>query len=318
MPPKANKQRSAKPETDKISIKGKSVLITNRDKIYWPKEKYTKGDLIEYYAQVAPYMLPYLKNRPLSLNRFPNGINGLSFYQKDIEIKNLPAFVSTEPVYSDSKNGTIDYMVCKNEATIIYMANLGCIEINPWNSRIGHLDNPDYIIMDLDPGKIDFKYVVKTAIELKAVCDEFDIPCYCKTSGATGLHIYIPLHAKYEYNLARQFAELLARITYERIPEFTSIERSISKRTKKVYIDFLQNSRGQTIASVFSVRPKPGATVSTPLSWNEVNLKLDIKKFTIKNILKSIEKRNEYFKPVLSTGIDLKKILLKMNRADQP
>lgn len=298
-----------------IKIGRYNVNVTNLEKIYWPQEKYTKGDLIKYYSKAAKYIFPFLKDRLMSLNRFPNGINKPSFYHKDMDPSQLPSWVKTEAVYSDSAKKNVDYIVCKNEATIIYMANLGCIELNPWNSRVGRLDFPDILVMDLDPGEIDFKYVVKTALEIKKCCGELNMHAFCKTSGATGLHIYIPLHAKYDFAMVRQFAQLFAQMINERLPEFTSIERSVAKRRKKVYIDYLQNSRGQTIASVFSVRPRSGATVSMPITWKEVNAKLDPKKFTMQNALRSIEKRYEIFLPVLNEKTDLNKIISDLNNA---
>lgn len=292
---------------------GKTIVhLTNQEKIYFPKDKITKGDIVKYYREIAPIMLPYLKDRPQSMNRFPNGINGASFFQKDVDKGKMPDWIKTEKIYSESNDEYINYLICNDAATLVFMANLGCIEINPWNSRIKTIHNPDWAVIDLDPEKIAFKEVVSTALEVKRLMDEFETECYCKTSGASGLHIYVPLGQKYDYDLSKTFAELIARKVFSRIPSLTSIERSPQKRQKKIYLDFLQNRRGQTLAAPYSVRPKPGATVSTPLEWKEVNSKLDPSDFTIKNIFKRLDKKGDLWKPVLGKGADLDKIINKI------
>nr|WP_262410464.1 DNA primase small subunit domain-containing protein [Flavobacterium johnsoniae] len=198
------------------------------------------------------------------------------------------------------------------------MANLGCIEINPWNSTIKNISNPDWLVIDLDPAKEDdFKSVIETALVVKEVMDELQTECLCKTSGASGLHIYIPLGAQYDYDSIKILAELIAKEVHTRLPETTSIERSIKKRKNKLYIDFLQNRRGQTLAAPYSVRPQPGATVSTPLEWNEVNEKLHPSQFTIKNVLQRFEKKGDLWKPVLSKGANIKKIIKKLEEKQQ-
>lgn len=301
-------------ENEKIISYGKKkVKVTNLNKIYWPKEKITKGELIEYYQRISKHILPYLKDRPLSLNRHPNGIDKPSFYQKDMDVEQIPDWTKTAEIYSKSNNANIDYLICNDEATLVYMVNLGCIEINPWHSIYQKEDYPDYLMMDLDPGKIGFKHVVDTALVIKDICDELDISCFCKTSGATGLHIFIPLAAKYTYDEVKTFAELLATMTHQRLPKTTSIERTVAKRKDKIYVDFLQNRKGQTIASAYSARPKEGATVSTPLSWDEVNHKLSPKMFTIYNIEERIKKVGDLWKDVLGKGISLEKVLKKID-----
>jgi bifunctional non-homologous end joining protein LigD len=207
--------------------------------------------------------------------------------------------------YSKSNTEGIDYMICNDVATLVYMANLGCIEINPWHSTYKNPENPTYLMLDLDPGNISFIDVVNTALVIKELCDEINVPCYCKTSGATGLHIYIPLGAKYDYEQAKIFAEILAGIAHNRLPSTTSIERAVAKRKDKVYIDFLQNRKAQTLAAPYSVRPRPFATVSTPLSWKEVNHQLMPEMFTIVNIEKRLEKVGDLWTPVLGKGISV-------------
>ena len=293
---------------------GKTTLhLTNQNKIYFPDDKITKGDVVNYYKEVADIMLPYLKDRPQSMNRFPNGINGQSFYHKDVDVETIPSWLKTEKIFSESNDKEIDYLLCNDKATLLYMANLGCIEINPWNSTLKHIENPDWAVIDLDPEKEDFKEVVKTALVVKDVMDQLETACYCKTSGATGLHIYIPLAAKYEYDTVKIFAQLIAHTVNARLPKTTTIIRAIQKRNHKIYIDFMQNSHGQTLAAPYSVRPKPGATVSTPLEWKEVNEKLLPSQFTLKNMLKRLDKKGDLWKPVLGKGADLDKILKKLS-----
>lgn len=292
-----------------VNSGGKKVKCTNLNKVYWPGEGYTKGDLISYYYRVSKFILPYLRDRPQSLNRHPNGIKGPNFYQKDMDVEQIPGWLKTVSLYSKSNDENIDYLICNDTATLIYMANLGCIEINPWHSTYKKPDEPTYMMLDLDPGDISFVDVVNTALVIKELCDEIKIPCYCKTSGATGLHIYIPLGAKYEYDQTKTFAEILAGIAHRRLPSTTSIERIVSKRKDKIYIDFLQNRKAQTIAAPYSVRPKPFATVSTPLKWEEVNHQLSPEMFTISNIEHRLAKTGDLWQPVLKTGILMNKAL---------
>lgn len=298
-----------KKDEKEIEIDGKVLKITHLDKVFWPKEGYTKGDLINFYIKIAPYILPYLKNRPQSLNRFPNGIKGKSFYQKNMNGL-PPKWIKIIPVLSEEKSEKINYMVCNDLASLIFMINLGCIDINPWNSKDPTLDKPDYLLLDLDPEDIDFSYVLKTASVIKKICDKLSVSCYPKTSGATGVHIYIPLGAKYSYEQCRTFAQILANLAHQTAPDFTSVERSPSKRQKKVYIDYLQNAKGQTLAAPFCVRPKEKAPVSTPLLWEEIK-KGEIKPtdFTFKNIFYRLEKIGDIFQPVLGKGIDIEKAL---------
>ncbi|WP_426485224.1 DNA ligase D [Flavobacterium sp. 2] len=316
---KMKDSRENKNENDFDLIVGKRMLhLTNQNKIYFPKDGITKGEIIEYYNEVAPLILPYLKNRPESLNRFPNGIDAPSFYQKDIDLDKTPSWLKTQKIFSESNNENIDYLICNDTETLLYMANLGCIEMNPWNSTIKKINNPDWLVMDLDPATADdFDIVIKTALTAKKVMDELETECLCKTSGATGLHIYIPLGAQYDYDSIKILGELIAKEIQSRIPDITTTERSIKKRSNKLYIDYLQNRRGQTLAAPYSVRPKPGATVSTPLEWNEVNEKLHPSQFTIKNVLSRFEKKGDLWQPVLSKGANIKKIIKKLEENQQ-
>lgn len=296
-----------------VKIDGHTLTLTNLSKLYWPKEKITKGDLIAYYDTMAEYILPYLQNRPLSLKRNPNGILDEGFYHKDVG-EQAPSWVKKYDVRSESNDKMINYIVCNNKATLLYIANLGSIEINPWNSTTKKIDHPTYMIIDIDPSpKNTFDEVIETALAVKKVLDKAGVDCYCKTSGATGLHVYIPMGNKYTYEQARKFGQIVAALTVDQLPKITSIERSLKKRGNKIYVDFLQNSRGQTLASAYSVRPKKGATVSTPLLWKEVKKGLHPSQFTIINIHKRVEKTGDLFAEVLTNkNFNLQKALKKL------
>ena len=299
----ATKEKSA------IKIGKNVVTITNRQKIYWPDDGFTKGDVIDFYSKIADYILPHLKGRCLSLKRNPNGINDKGFYHKDAG-ENAPAYVDVFKVKSESNQKIIDYIVCNNKATLLYVANLGCIEINPWNSTTKKIGNPTWMVIDIDPSeKNKFTDVVETALAAKMVLDKAGVSSYCKTSGASGLHVYVPLKNKYDYVIVRDFAHIIASLVQEQLPETTTLERSLSKRGPKIYIDYLQNSAGQTLASVYSIRPVPGASVSTPLDWKEVNHQLSPQQFTIENILQRVKRKGDLFLPVLNESNSIDKAL---------
>ena len=243
------------------------------------------------------------------MKRNPNGILDKGFFHKDAGDK-APEWVEHVKLYSESAKKDIDYIVCNNKATLFYLNNLGCIEINPWNSRLNHLDHPDYLVIDIDPAdKSTFDEVIETAQVVKDVLDKAQAESYCKTSGATGLHVYIPLHAAYHYDQVRSFAEIIATLTQEQLPQSTTLERALSKRNGRIYIDYLQNKRGQTLASVYSLRPIPQASISTPLEWKEVKPGLHPSQFNIQTITKRIGKTGDLFKGVLKEKLNLKRAL---------
>jgi len=295
-------------ETQVKTIKGHPLKFSHLSKVYWPQEGFTKRDLLNYYYQVAPYILHYLKDRPQSLNRFPDGINGESFYQKDVT-KTAPEWIKQFPYHtSDGKDK--NFLVVQDEADLLWMANLGAIEMNPWNSTIEKPDHPDWCIIDIDPTeKNSFEQVIETAHATKHILDDLKVNGYCKTSGATGMHIYIPMGAKYTYDQCQLFARMIAMQVHQILPKFTSIERLTTNRKGKIYVDFLQNRPKATLAAPYSVRPKPGATVSMPLHWDEVKKGLLPKHFTIKNALERIKIEGDLFKPVIGKGINLDKAL---------
>ncbi len=266
--------------------------------------------MLNYYYDVMEFMLPYMKDRPQSLNRHPNGINGKSFYQKNVEGKVAPWITTYD--YDSESGSDKKFLVCTNEASLLYIATLGCIEMNPWHSRIQSADKPDWCVIDLDPDDNPFEQVIETALEVKNVIDSANIPSCIKTSGSTGMHIYIPLGAKYSYEQSKLLAQIIVTHVHQQIPKFTSLERSPSKRKGKLYLDFLQNRSIQTIAAPYSLRPKPGATVSAPLHWDEVKTGLQISDFNIYNMRQRIKETGDIFNQVLGKGIDLEETLQKL------
>ena len=299
-------------ETQVREVNGHAIKFTNLSKVYWPGDNVTKRDMLNYYYQVAPFILPYLKDRPQSLNRFPNGIHGKSFYQKDVTEK-VPDWVDTYLYHtSDEKEVDKHFLVAKTEADVLLMASMGCIELNPWSSRVSKPDYPDWCIIDLDPDKKNtFDQVIEAAQVTKRILDSVSIDCYCKTSGSTGLHIYIPLGAKYTYEQSKEFARVIVKYVQKEIPEFTSIERTVSDRKGKMYLDFLQNRPQATLAAPYSLRPKPGATVSMPLHWDEVKKGIKMTDFTIFNAIDRLKEMGDIFKPVLGKAVNLNKVIEK-------
>lgn len=287
------------------------LTFTNLDKPFWPEKHYTKGDLIDYYAAISEVMLPYLKDRPQSLLRHPDGYKGNHFFQKDVTF-HLPKGEKTVLVSSDI--GDVDYLVATSKQSLLLMAQLGCIEINPWSSRVGQLDTPDWGVIDLDPEGVQFSTVVKVAKTVHEVCDELGVPAYPKTSGKTGIHIFIPMGGKYTYEQVKNFVHLLVIEVNKRQPKLTSLERMPAKRKHRVYLDYLQNNEGQTLAAVYSVRPTKDASVSTPLKWEEVTETLKPSDFTIKNMNERMRKVGDLWEPVLGKGVDIQKVLEKMEK----
>lgn len=294
-------------QKEEAPMKKGHVEFTHLDKVFFPKMGYTKGDIVDYYESAADFILPYLKDRPLSLLRQPNGITGEGFFQKNME--HLPDWVPATDIFSDSHNDTLHWMVGGKLETLLYAVQLGSIEINPWNSRVGHLNTPDWLVIDLDPEGVTFKDVITVALEVKKVCDEWGVACLPKTSGKTGIHIYVPLGTKYSYEQAKNFAHLLVLEINKRLPKLTSVERMPAKRPHRIYLDFLQNREGQTLAAPYSLRPTPDASVSMPLHWDEIKPGLKPADFTIKNAHKRLDAVGDLWKPVLGKGVDISTIL---------
>ena len=295
-------------ETQVRVINKHEIKFNNLHKIYWPKEKITKRDMLNYYYQVAPYILPYLKDRPQSMNRHPNGIEGKSFYFKDVT-NTAPDWVETFAYKTEADNRLRKYLVAKDEASLLYMATLGCIEMNPWHSKVEKENYPDWCIIDLDPAENTFQQVIEAANVTNQILESMGVTSYPKTSGSTGIHLYIPLGAQYTYGQSKEFARIIATLVHREIPTYTSIERMVKARKGKMYIDFLQNRPQATVAAPYSLRPKPGATVSMPLPWDEVKKGLKMSDFTINNALERIKSDGDIFKPVLGKGINLEKVI---------
>src|SRR5216110_2722785 len=257
------------------------IKFSNLDKVFWPDAGYTKGDLIEYYRAISQWMLPYLADRPLVLTRFPDGISGKSFFQKDAP-EYAQAFVRTVTIWSEDSQRELDYFVCDNESSLLYIANMAALLLHVWSSRVATLETPDWCILDLDPKEAPFTDVVTVAKAVRALCDDIGLPTGIKTSGSTGLHVLIPLGRQVTYQQSRTLGGLLARVIAAELPEIATVTRQVQKRDGKVYVDYVQNGHGRLLVAPFSARPLPGAPVSMPLKWSEVTPKLDIKKFTIK------------------------------------
>jgi bifunctional non-homologous end joining protein LigD len=290
----------------------KTVNFSNPKKVYWPADGYTKGDMIEYYRAIAPWLLPYLRNRPVVLTRFPDGIDGKSFYQKDAP-EFAPEWMRTVSIWSNDTQRDIRYFVCDDVESILYIANSGSIPLHIWNSRVGSLELPDWCVIDLDPKEAPFSDVIRTALVLRRICEAAGLPSYVKTTGKTGLHILLPLGRQFTYELSRTLGELLARLVLRELNDIATITRHVTKRGDKVYLDYLQNRHGQLIVSPFSVRPLPGAPVSMPLNWDEVNDSLDPRAFTIKTAIGRMERLGtDPVSPVLEEKPDLAQVLERL------
>ena len=314
--PRGGAQRRSRSGAEAPSTAGgeeRRVTVTNAGKVFWPDEGYTKSDLIGYYEAVAKWLLPYLQDRPLVLTRYPDGITGKSFFQKDAP-EWTPSWVRTQRIHANDVDRDIDYFVVDDLESLRYVVNLGTIPLHLWSSRLASLDHPDWLVLDLDPKGAPFTDVVKVARALHGILDELELPSYVKTSGATGLHIFLPLGAGYDFEVTRTFARLLATIGVEAEPSISTIARPLQSRGGKVYIDFGQNGRGQTVVAPFSARPLPGAPVSCPLRWEEVTAKLDPARFTIKTAPARFAKLGDPLAPVLAGRIDLAAALQKLER----
>ena len=295
----------------------RTVNVTNPRKVFWPEEGYTKSDLIEYYDAVAPWLLPYLEDRPLVLTRYPDGIKGKSFFQKDAP-EWIPSWVQTARIHAHDVGRDIDYFIVNDRESLRYVVNLGTIPLHLWSARLSGLDHPDWLVLDLDPKGAPFTDVVKVARALHKILDELDLPSYVKTSGATGLHILLPLGARYDHEIVRTFARLVAVMGVEAEPAISTIARPLHSRGGKVYIDFGQNGRGQTIVAPFSARPLPGAPVSCPLRWDEVNARLDPSRFTIKTAPPRFAQQGDPLALVLAGHVDVAAALRRLERRATP
>ncbi len=287
-----------------LEIDREQVSLTNIDRIYWPDEKIAKFDLLCYYIRIASHILPFLKERPAILQRYPRGIKAPMFFQQDLE--SAPAFIKTVQL-TNQEGRELNYAVYTTVGSLLHFVNLGTIEQHPWHSTIKHLDSPDYLMLDLDPKEAPWKNVLEVALVCKEVLDEIGLPAFPKTSGSSGIHIHLPLKPKTDYGTVAAVAEALASEVAQRAPKIATTQRSLAKRQKQqVYVDAMQNARGKSIAAVFSARAKPGATVSMPLTWKQIEKGVKISDFTIKNVPALMKKSGQAWAKFFESRQELK------------
>lgn len=277
------------------------LKLSNLDKVFFPEDGYTKGDLIQYYASIGPVLLPHLAGRPLSMSRYPNGIEGQSFYEKRAP-GHQPPWMRTEQVPSDSRGGLIEFLLADSREALMWFANMGCVEVHPFHSRVGALGKPNYAIFDFDPAEgSTWDQVVAGARLLQVALGQLGLSGHPKLSGSRGLHIYVPLEPIHDHARVRRFVGEVGNYLAAANPEDITMEWDKPRRRGKVFIDHNRNAFGQTVASVYSVRPLPAAPVSAPLTWDEVGTYRN-GDFTIANIWDRIEARGDLFAPVLEGG----------------
>ena len=311
-PPADLLPESAKEAT--LTIDGRTLKFTNLKKIYYPDEGYTKRQVLNYYDGVASLILPYLKDRPLSLKRYPNGIKEEFFFQKDTP-ESYPDWLRTESIDSDHTQKPIRYVFAEDRASLLYLVNLGCIDHNPWMSRFESLDHPDYVLIDLDPQECPFDLIVDAALLVKRVLDRVGLRGYPKTTGGDGMHVYVPIEPVYTYEEARQFADLISRLVIREKPEMFTTPRSVAKRQRnRVYFDYLQIGKSKTIAAPYVLRAYPGAPVATPLEWSEVKRGLLPRQFNITNARARFAEKGDLFAGVLNAPQRLEEALERMEK----
>jgi bifunctional non-homologous end joining protein LigD len=270
------------------------VEVSNPGKVFWPGDdgtpRYIKADLVDYYRAIAPWLLPYLRDRPVALVRYPDGITGHAFFQKDAP-KWVPGWLRTSTLWSKHAEREVRYFMCDSAESLAFVANMGAIPLHVWSSRVESLGYPDWCILDLDPKEASFVHVVEIARALRALCDQIELPSFIKTSGATGLHVLISLHGGgLTHDQSRDLAHLLARVIEAEHPDIATTARRLEQRRGRVYLDYVQNGHGRLLVAPLSVRPLPGASVSMPLRWSEVTARLDVKRFTIANAVRRLER----------------------------
>jgi bifunctional non-homologous end joining protein LigD len=289
--------------------------LTNLSKVFWPDEGYTKLDLLTYYQQVAPFLLPYLVDRPQAMCRRPDGWQGKEFYQRISRTQ--PKWIPTAPVLVERGRRAKAFVLVNDLRTLIWLVNFGCIDFNPWASRVGSIDRPDYMVIDLDPGDVPFQRVIEVVTELRRLLDRIEAPSYVKTSGKRGMHVAVPLAAKYEAWQVKMFGELVCALLHQRMPTVTTLDARAESRKGRIYLDHTRNSRGQALAAAYSVRPWRGATVSTPLKWSEVRGGLDPAHWTIETMPDRLARVGDLWAPVLGPGIALARCLDRLAAQSQ-
>jgi len=297
-----------------LQLEGHTLKFTNLPKIFYPDQGYTKRDVLNYYHAVSDWILPHLKDRPLSLKRYPNGIKEDFFFQKNVHEVVAP-WLRTEWIDSDHNGAPIKYVFAQDRASLLYLVNLGCIDHNPWMSRSLHLDNPDFILIDLDPQECSYDMIVEAALLVKQVLDQIGLAGYAKTTGGDGMHVYIPVETDYTYEETRTFAELISRLVVHRKPDLFTTPRTVSKRQKnRVYFDYLQNGKSKTIAAPYVLRAYDGAPVATPLEWREVKPGLRPTQFNITNAMQRFREKGDLFEGVLNKPQRMEDALGKLEK----
>ena len=289
----------------------REVVVTNPDKVFFPEKGLTKDDLVRYYEGIADWMLPYLRNRPLVLTRFPDGIHGKSFYQRDAP-DFVPEWVKRTSLWTQTEERDINYFMVDDASALKYLANMGAIPVHVWHSRIDSLERPDWCVLDLDPKEAPFADVIQVAREIRDLLEEIDLPGYLKTSGASGLHILLPMARHLTHDQSRSFAELLARIVVARRPDICTVVRAVRKRSSKVYIDYMQNRHGQLIVAPFSARAEAAASVSMPIKWSELNGRLKNSNYHIENALRRLKRVGDPMRDLLAGEPDLERALSRL------
>jgi len=292
---------SGRAPTEVVEIEGHTLKIQNLDKIFFPEDGYTKRDVIEYYYRVADYLLPHMKDRPLALKRYPDGIAKPFFFQKETRGV-VPEWVPTVPIRTEhGRRESVGQPLGNDLATLVYLANLGCIDQNMWLSSVGSLDHPDFVLFDLDPGEeVTFDQLLEVVLVVKAKLEELGLTGYPKTSGGTGMHIWLPLAPGYSYEDSRNFARLVYELALPEVGRLVTFERSLRRRRKdRVLLDYPQNAIGKTVPPPYSLRPRDGAPVSAPVLWKEVKAGLDPLEFNIRTIGKRLEKHGDLYRGVI-------------------
>jgi len=294
-----------KPKGDLVlQVGSERISLTSLDRVYWPDQGLTKFDLLSYYVKISSHIMPFLKDRPAILQRYPRGVKAPMFFQQDLE--SAPAFIKTVRL-TNQEGRELNYAVYTTVGSLLHFVNLGTIEQHPWHSTIKHLDKPDYLMLDLDPKEAPWKNVLDVAMICKEVFDELGLPAFPKTSGSSGIHVYVPLKPKHDFGKIAALATALASEVAQRAPRIATIQRSLAKRQKQqVYVDAMQNARGKTIASVYSARAKPAATVSMPLTWKQIQKGVKISDFTIKNASKLLSKSHDAWSTFFDSRQELK------------
>src|SRR5438445_9624807 len=266
------------------------VEPSNLDKVFWPEKGLTKGDLIDYFQRVAPFVVPAIRDRPLTLKRYPDGIHGFSFFQKNAP-KYTPPWVRTVTLPAESARRDVNYILCNSERSLLWLANQGSIELHPWLSRVDRLERPDHLVMDLDPPEGAFDLAVEIAYLVKGVLEELGLSSAAKTSGAKGIHVFVPIQRRYQYWELRAAAEAVARRVQGLAPERSTTEFRIAERGKRLFLDAGRNAPGAHVIAAYSPRANPDASVSFPVSWEELR-KVRPEDFTIENVPGLLEKGN--------------------------